>query len=442
MKRELWFVTGWYSTPLFCALAEDLSDRYAVRFIAHDSYSHQYLLSRKMRVFKRSQRSFDPDPMLDYFNQTVKMDAAFTAQRAGHLERWVAYFSKRAAGYRRWLKSLWGEHDPHAVIIWNGMWHYEIIAADLGREIGAQTVFFENGYFPSTAHIDSQGVNACAEIIDIATDMLAPEKTEQDLDHFLRLVKNEFSELKRYNQSGDLVQTLPLMRKLLTGVEVLCMDIPFIGKEFVEKLVIMVKSRRKRVLLSSKGPLPDRYLFLPLQVSADSQLILNSPWIKTPAATIALVADVLRELGSDLKLVVKEHPMEDAEISFDQVSSKYPEIYWAQEGSLQELLEGAVGVVTVNSSVGFHALLFETPVVCLGAALYARPGMAVQCSDRSAVQNALSDLSLIQPDMNTVRRFAQHLYLHYCAPYHRGCFTKDDVLGINQQVLRKLGHLD
>ena len=431
MKKELWFVTGWYSTPLFAALAKALQSEFDPKFIAHDSYSHQYLLAMDLPVFKRSQNKGAEEPDDFVLSQ---MDAVFTAQGFGDLGRWEKYFAKRTAGYRTWLTNLWEAHSPDAVVIWNSMWHYEKVAESLAIDMGVKTVFLENGYFPETAHIDPEGVNARAEIIRIPSENLAREVAGEELDQFMQTVRDSFTELRRYTQADDLSQTLSFPRKVLTGLEILFSDLPYIGAEFLSKLLIMHKAKRRSVLLQSDGALPERYIFLPLQVSADSQLVLNSPWIKSPAQVIELVAKTLQENDLDMTLVVKEHPMEDPLVSFDETAQKYPSIYWASTGSLQELIQGAEAVVNINSSVGFQALLFGKPVICLGTALYARAGLAVSCSTEDELCSAFNDVLSISPNLQLVKRFAFHLHQNYCASYHRGGFSAEDVRSISASI--------
>ena len=69
--------------------------------------------------------------------------------------------------------------------------------------------------------------------------------------------------------------------------------------------------------------MPKNYIFLPLQVTTDSQLTLNSPWIKTSHDLIILMEETLNKINPDLRLVIKEHPMEDPNVSFKDLSKKF-----------------------------------------------------------------------------------------------------------------------
>ena len=55
--KKICFVTGWYSAPYFSALGAKLQSYMDVSFIAQDSYTHQYLLQHKQKVYKRTQNS-------------------------------------------------------------------------------------------------------------------------------------------------------------------------------------------------------------------------------------------------------------------------------------------------------------------------------------------------------------------------------------------------
>ena len=431
----MFFITGWYSAPYFSAIGRKLQNNIDVSYIAHDSFTHQYLLQQKHKVYKRNQKFVISNNLDDTYENTVKMDAAFTSKGFGNYNFWFKYYLKRAFSFEKWLRRIWEESPPDFVVIWNGMWHYEKISKKIAIEKNITIIFMENGYFPNTAHIDPIGINAEAEIVDKNDKDLLSNCDEEELLSFIEEMRNSFSELKRYSQESDLTNSLSLSRFIFFILELVICDIPFIGLEFVSKLLILIKPKKNKHLMQSKGVLPKNYVFLPLQVTTDSQLILNSPWIKTPHHFITVIKESFKKIDPNIALVIKEHPMEDPRISFNDLSKKFPNIYWASSYPLEELIKKAKLIVNINSSVGFQSLLFGKPVVCLGKALYAREGLAYICHKEEDLDKTLKKALESKPNMMLVGHFAKTLYEDYCVQYTRGEIQKSDIDAMEKKII-------
>ena len=433
--KKICFVTGWYSVPYFSALGTKLQSYMDVSFIAQDSYTHKYLLQHKQKVYKRTQKFTFSNAFNNTYENTVKMDALFTSKGFGNHNFWLKYYSRKAFSFEKWIRNIWKENSPDIVVIWNGMWHYEKIVEKIALEKNITKIFIENGYFPKTAHIDPVGINAKAEIVYRANEDLLTNYDKGELLNFLEESRNSFSELKRYSQESDLTNSLTFSRFLFFIIELIIHDLPFIGLEFLSKFIILIKSKKKKCLLQSKTPLPKNYIFLPLQVTTDSQLILNSPWIKTSHDLITLIEETFNKINPDLKLVIKEHPMEDPNVSFKDLSKKFPKIYWASSYSLEELIKNAQLVVNINSSVGFQSLLFGKSVICLGNALYTRNGLAYSCHKKEDLADKCKQALENKPNMMLVGQFAKTLYEDYCVQYTRGAIQKSDIDAMAKRIV-------
>ena len=125
--------------------------------------------------------------------------------------------------------------------------------------------------------------------------------------------------------------------------------------------------------------LPPAYVFVPFQVMLDSQVLLHSPWLASMEALFDAVLAAQALLGAAAPVVVfKEHP---------SCPRRYPALHaradasggalsFANGNATGELIAGALGVVTLNSSVGVESLLLGKPVLALGNAIYAIDGVA------------------------------------------------------------------
>jgi len=108
-------------------------------------------------------------------------------------------------------------------------------------------------------------------------------------------------------------------------------------------------------------------------------VLLHSPWLTSMEALFDAAQAAQALLGAAAPVVVfKEHP---------SCPRRYPALHARAEASngllrfangnaTGELIAGALGVVTLNSSVGVESLLLGKPVLALGNAIYAIDGVA------------------------------------------------------------------
>lgn len=109
------------------------------------------------------------------------------------------------------------------------------------------------------------------------------------------------------------------------------------------------------------------FLFLPLQVSYDTQLWLNADLRNEDA--ICHASHAARQEKRDL--VVKIHPAETVPselVNIARLQQRYG-FKITQENTL-ELLKASARVITINSTVGLEAKLYRKPVEVLGRAFY------------------------------------------------------------------------
>ncbi|WP_420428331.1 hypothetical protein [Algiphilus sp.] len=159
-------------------------------------------------------------------------------------------------------------------------------------------------------------------------------------------------------------------------------------------------------------PLPARYVFMPFQVALDSQVLLYSPWIRSMAQFYWVMENCLREVPEPLHLVCKPHPScKQAHNELRRHAASHPRLHIVDNHSSEDLIRGAEGVVTLNSSVGIEALLLDCPVLCLGDACYAIPGVAERSRSPERVREWLHALALGRPPAAPLRQ----PFLHWLA---------------------------
>ncbi|WP_324723393.1 hypothetical protein [Lelliottia sp. JS-SCA-14] len=127
-----------------------------------------------------------------------------------------------------------------------------------------------------------------------------------------------------------------------------------------EKLIAEIS--QDRVLGHQRG-----FIFLPLQVSYDTQLWLNADLRNEEAVRHA--SRLARQEKRDL--VVKIHPAETEPselVNIAKLQQRY-KFKITQENTL-DLIKASSRVVTINSTVGLEAKLYHKPVEVLGRAFY------------------------------------------------------------------------
>jgi capsular polysaccharide export protein len=140
--------------------------------------------------------------------------------------------------------------------------------------------------------------------------------------------------------------------------------------------------------------LPERYVFVPFQVALDSQILLNSPWVRDMHHLFAILLEAARRVArGPVTLVFKEHP---------RCPLRYGELHRAAAASgrasfvsgvpTSELIRRALGVATINSTVGAEALMLGRPVLALGNAVYDVPGVASSARSVDEVAGWLGDV--------------------------------------------------
>ena len=260
------------------------------------------------------------------------------------------------------------EHNPGFVIMWSGIRLIERAAANYANENGIKTLFMELGNFPGKIFADPKGTNAgsfLAENRDVLTgaqsDTAAFNKWRDDYisdslqKHSVPQSRNAGSIDKRKNLLD------------LFG---------FTAKGFAQFEPVLSFSKLKNKWLKRHASFnydevdlaSCEYIFYPMQVSDDAQILINSNTNNFGA--LEFCAKKANRLG--LKLLVKPHPAErnvNYILKFQQMQNELG--FYFVNGNTIELISKSEEVITINSTVGLQAKLIGKPTTCLGKAFFA-----------------------------------------------------------------------
>jgi capsular polysaccharide export protein len=155
---------------------------------------------------------------------------------------------------------------------------------------------------------------------------------------------------------------------------------------------MVARPSRRADVGQGDGALPDTpFLFCPLQVPSDSQVTLFAGWCGGIAGFLAAIGNAAAQLPEGWQLRLKEHPsartpltpllaplLAGGRVVLDNASDSFSQ------------LAASRGVVTLNSSMGLQAFFHDKPVVVLGQAFFALPGLVTPVDGQLALNRAFA----------------------------------------------------
>lgn len=129
------------------------------------------------------------------------------------------------------------------------------------------------------------------------------------------------------------------------------------------------------------------YYLMPLQLQCDYQLRNHAHFAHQNDAIREVLTSFAANAPHEAVLVLKCHPLDNGGENWPQhtkdIASKAGltgRVHYIEGGDLPTLLKHAKGTVTINSTVGVHALIIGCPVKTLGTALFDVDGLTHQSS--------------------------------------------------------------
>jgi capsule polysaccharide modification protein KpsS len=154
------------------------------------------------------------------------------------------------------------------------------------------------------------------------------------------------------------------------------------SRAILRKLSYRIPERRLFERLTSE--LQHRYFLVPLQCHHDYQLS-HSSFRSIDEFIEVVVASFAEHRGPEHHLVFKHHPIDRAYTNYSALLAELAarhglsgRIHYLHDEHLPTLLKYALGVVVINSTVGLSSIHHDTPVKCLGDAVYDIAGLTFQ----------------------------------------------------------------
>lgn len=286
-----------------------------------------------------------------------------------------------------------------ALLAWNGSNLQLSLAIYLARRRGLPVVYMENGYLPGTMQVDLHGVNygssLTREVLEGRAHLAPSRDVDAALDHVIACFKSGQRALPAAEKRPPpTLRMNPLLQARRAS------------KDAVKQWYRQHLWRRGYACGLDASPLPEQFILLPLQVRRDSQLILHSPLVGNDLRRfLLLVRQAVRTVAPQLRIVAKFHPREQVRVQRRNLEllHEFPDVTFVSNVPMRELLARAAAIVTVNSTAGFEAFLYDKPVIALGRNFYTSPDL-VEVAEREDEVAAAITRALEKPVPRERRR--------------------------------------
>lgn len=258
-------------------------------------------------------------------------------------------------------------------------------AVERGKACGVRTHVFEEGYFrPYWVTLERDGVNGHSLL---PRDPAWFRETSARMGDMPSPVTFSSSFQKRathdvvYHVVG-LLNPLAFPRYRTHAGVIAPVEYAGYLRRFALLRLIRQREQRRALEIASSG-IP--YYLLPLQLNTDAQIRDHSQFEHMGEVIEYVLESFARHALAGSKIVIKNHPLDMGLMNFERLIRACERrfdicgrVEYLEEGNLVALVKKALGVVTVNSTVGMIALEHGTPTHTLSDPIYNLPGLTCQ----------------------------------------------------------------
>jgi capsular polysaccharide export protein len=167
-----------------------------------------------------------------------------------------------------------------------------------------------------------------------------------------------------------------------------------------------------------------RYFVFPLQLENDFQIVAYSPFSSLEEAIQLVVQSFAEHADADMRLLVKVHPLDPGLKNWRKLIYRLANelgiasrIDYFDGGNLDDIIIGAEGMITINSTAAIRALQLGSPVMTLGDAIYDVAGLTYQGHIDQYWKNAEQPVAaLVDAFINAIANTIQIRGVFYSEP--------------------------
>lgn len=306
-----------------------------------------------------------------------------------------------------WYINIYNKNQITTIIVFNGTKIYQSAAVYAAKKQGIQVIYLENGYLPNTLQVDPNGINFNNSLI---------RRFYSEIDTIIPANYIEINNyIKKISQGKD---TLASERKSINWWLGCAHDLlldpiihPLLWRPSLYQYIRskLVNNKPSRIC----GNIPNKYILLALQVEGDSQHILHCPQFKGMKNAIKACVVARNIVTPNLPIVVRPHPLEPRPAGAYEFATSANNVIWDESATLESAIDNAEFVCTINSSVGFQALLAGKKVFTLGQACYVLPNVCPGAVECGSAESALSESAKIDVNNETRMKFLTYATKNY-----------------------------
>ncbi|TYS52493.1 hypothetical protein FZC83_16820 [Rossellomorea marisflavi] len=319
--------------------------------------------------------------------------------------------------YMHYIDKFIDKHDVQVVCLFNGYHWIDQVTKVIAHKRGLDVIYFEDGLFrPYTITCDPKGINEMSSIPRSASFYDAIELDEKRLKK--HLFTPESDHLHEKNESLLVVAFVKLLSMIGSSLHI--HPNYYVHITFWQGLKYFFKKRTFSRQIEDEVELPEEYVFLPFQVSRDTQILYHSPHIKDMRDLLDHTFNAVKAInvaeGKNLHIVVKEHPEDMSRVNYDDLKERYKneeEVLFVEKFDIHTLIEKTEAVVTINSTVGIEALAKTKRVVTLGDAFYNIEGVVHHARTPGELPETLNKSLHTKVNRGRIRKFIYYLRFHY-----------------------------
>jgi|WetSurMetagenome_2_1015567.scaffolds.fasta_scaffold10385_5 capsular polysaccharide export protein len=329
-------------------------------------------------------------------------------------------------------KKYFGECRIDLIVVWGGIRSYSSIPVAIAKKNNLNCVFIEKGLFPFTLQVDDKGVNASGKLKNEFSKG-SNNRESNSIDFYQSLLKEKWSFIQPVNAIKIKTKVKYLLREFAVNEFLLKIYHKYFETKLQKKFTYKDNWKVTDPSSNLESIKDSEYIFIPFQVSDDSQLLIHGNWIRDNISLVKSIHKSLNDLGIKRKIIIKEHPREFRNLDFQERLRKY-DVQFSKAGTIDLITKSKV-IVTINSTVGFEALVFNKPVVITGNAFYESIPLILKSNDQEELTLNLKkilkyDLKFEEIEVNkyisTV--YYKHVKCNYASP------SEIEVLNLWQKI--------
>ncbi len=271
------------------------------------------------------------------------------------------------------IQDLIADFRPTHLFLWNGSQLVERLAKRVCPPDVA-TRFFEIANIPGKMFVDADGVNAASSLYSSPEQLAAPSVDDE-----------EFERWRTEYLSGQRTRGVPQAKAAMSlqwerPIDAIASKAgrgfyPITPSRMLQRFQGKLTQTNAVARLAAKFARPtnrsNAYRFFPLQVSGDTQLLLNSD-VNNLQALDQITSECVRD---SIELVIKIHPAENNQNALTQLAGRLTEARklfpcFISTDPTPTLIENASKIYTINSTVGLETLILRKPLKVFGRAFF------------------------------------------------------------------------